>query len=220
MLGFRPAAAPASLLAFALVLAFAGTAPASPVAADPVSAPSTVPVTIVSRAYQPADLTVEDGQTVVWKNEGFGPHTVTADAGLFDSGRLTLGESFSVTFTTPGAFAYSCTVHPSMKGVVNVLAPGQHLLPPLGSLHVRLSAAGGGRPQTLVHVQLPAPNAKVLLQLHYPSGASWRTVRRARLNAQGKATLTLGAGVHRRLRVVVEGEAGPPLVGKPLTPRG
>ena len=209
MTGLRSVAL-ASLLTGALLLVATATGSAS----------SVVGVTIVSRAYQPAELTIEDGQTVVWKNEGFGPHTVTAVGGQFDSGRLTLGESFDVTFMTPGVFAYACTVHPSMKGVVTVLAPGQHPLPPPGSLHVRLSAAGGGHPQTLVHVQLPAPNATVLLQLHYPSGASWRTVRRARLNAQGKATLKLGDGVGRRLRVVVEGEAGPPLVGKPLTPRG
>jgi plastocyanin len=199
----------ASLLAGALLLAATATGSAS----------SVVGVTIVSRAYQPAELTVEDGQTVVWKNEGFGPHTVTAVGGQFDSGRLTLGESFDVTFTTPGVFAYACTVHPSMKGVVTVLAPGLHPLPPPDSLHVRLSSAEGKRPLTLVHVQLPAPDATVLLQLHYPSGAPWRTVRRGRLNAQGKATLTLGAGVDRRLRVVIEGEAGPPLVGKPLTLR-
>lgn len=182
------------------------------------SAPSAAPVTIVSRAYQPAELTVEDGQTVIWTNRGFGPHTVTAADGGFDSGRLNLGESFQVTFTTPGLFAYACTIHPSMKGEVTVLAPGQHPLPPLASLHVHLSPAGAGRSLTLVHVQVPAPKATVLLQLHFPSGAPWRTVQRARLSAQGKATLRLGAGVHRRLRVVVEGEGEAPLIGRPLTP--
>jgi plastocyanin len=210
----------AAPLAGALALVSAAGVSASPAPAGPVSASSPAPVTIVSRAYTPAQLTVEDGQTVTWKNEGFGPHTVTAADGGFDSGRLNLGESFQVTFTTPGAFAYACTIHPSMKGVVDVLAPGQHPLPPLGSLHVRLSAASGGRPLTLVHVQVPAPDATVLLQLHYASGAPWRTVRRARLSAQGKATLKLGAGLRRRLRVVVEGGAGPPLVGKPLTAHG
>jgi plastocyanin len=174
------------------------------------------PVTIVARAYQPAQLTVEDGQTVVWTNRGFGPHTVTALGGEFDSGRLNLGESFKVTFTTPGSFPYKCTVHPSMMGTVTVLAPGQHLLSP-ASLHVHLSRSAGGRPRTLVHVRAPAPHATVLLQLHYPAGRPWRTVARAHLNAAGSATLVLRAGVRRRLRVVVQA-GGPPLVGKPLAP--
>src|SRR4051794_28717035 len=83
-----------------------------------------------SRAPQPAGLTVEAGQTVIWTNRGFGPHTVTAGGGEFDSGRLNAGESFKVTFTMPGAFAYACTIHPSMHGKVSVLAPGT--LPPGG----------------------------------------------------------------------------------------
>lgn len=171
-----------------------------------------VPVTIVSRAYQPAQLTVEDGQTVVWTNRGFGPHTVTALGGEFDSGRLNLGESFKVTFTTPGAFPYKCTVHPSMKGSVTVLAPGKHAGPPLGSLHVRLSHAGG---KTLVHVQAPAPEAVVLLQLRYPKPPRWRTAHRTHLNGQGKATVALGSGTHGELRVVVQAGAVS-LTGKPL----
>lgn len=199
----------AAALVSALVLALALGATAAGTAGE-------APVTIVARAYQPAQLTVEDGQTVLWTNRGFGPHTVTALGGEFDSGRLNMGESFKVTFTTPGTFPYKCTVHPSMRGSVTVLAPGQHLLSP-GSLHVRLSRSSGGRPRTLVHVQAPAPHAAVLLQLHYPAGRPWRTVGRAHLNAGGKATLVLGAGVRRRLRVVVQA-GGPPLIGKPLAP--
>lgn len=175
------------------------------------SSANEVPVTIVSRAYQPAQLTVEDGQTVIWTNRGFGQHTVTALGGEFDSGRLNLGESFKVTFTTPGSFPYKCTVHPSMRGSVTVLPPGKHVGPPLGSLHVRLTHSGG---KAFVHVQVPAPNAPVLLQ----SGPPWHTIRRGHLSAQGRATLAVPAGPHRRrLRVVVQASGGAPLVGKPLS---
>ncbi|HTZ88546.1 MAG TPA: cupredoxin domain-containing protein [Solirubrobacteraceae bacterium] len=169
-----------------------------------------VPVTIVARAYQPAQLTIEDGQTVVWTNRGFGAHTVTALGGEFDSGRLNLGESFKFTFTTPGVFAYKCTVHPSMRGSVTVLAPGHRVGPPLGSLRVHLTKSAG---KAFVHVQVPAPNATVLLQ----SGPPWHTIRRGHLSAQGKATLAVAKPRHR-LRVVVQAAGGPPLVGKPLSP--
>ncbi len=183
------------------------------------TASSEVPVTIVSRAYQPAQLTIEDGQSVVWTNRGFTPHTVTALGGEFNSERLNAGESYKVTFTTPGTFAYKCTIHPSMRGEVTVLAPGQHP-PPAGGLQVRLSPAHTARgKQTLIHVQAPRPGAGVLLQQRYPATAPWRTVRRAHLSPQGKATLAEPPSARGRLRVVVQAvSGGTPLIGKPLAP--
>lgn len=178
-------------------------------------------MSIVSRAYQPAELMVEAGQSVIWTNRGFGPHTVTAAGGEFDSGRINAGESFKVTFTTLGTFAYACTIHPSMHGKVSVLAPGS--LPP-GGLPVALKetlakAHTAHGLLTLVRVQAPRPGASVLLQLRSPRGR-WGTVRRAHLNAQGKATLSISASVHGKLRVVVQDAGGaPPLIGKTLTPK-
>jgi plastocyanin len=180
-----------------------------------------VPVSIVSRAYRPAELMVEAGQSVIWTNRGFGPHTVTAAGGEFDSGRINAGESFKVTFTTPGTFAYACTIHPSMHGKVSVLAPGS--LPPGGlplALKETLARAHTAHgPLTLVRVQAPRPGASALLQLRSPKG-HWGTVRRAHLSAQGKATLSIPASVHGKLRVVVQDAGGaPPLIGKTLTPK-
>ncbi len=202
--------AAASAACAALALGLAATSTAS----------SEVGVTIVSRAYQPAALTIEAGQTVTWTNRGFTPHTVTALGGEFDSGRLNVGESFKVTFSTPGSFAYKCEVHPSMRGTVTVLAPGSASSPgPLGpaqSVRVTLAKARG---LTLVHVQAAHPAARVVLELRSPKASSWRVVARSHLNALGKATLSVGASVRGRLRVVVEGTGGlPPLISKTLTP--
>src|ERR1700760_2962361 len=129
----RLAAAIAACAALALGLAASSTAS------------SEVGVTIVSRAYQPPALTIEAGQTVTWTNRGFTPHTVTALGGEFGSGRLNVGESFKVTFSTPGTFAYKCEIHPSMRGTVTVLAPGAASSPgPLGPAQaVRLGLARG-----------------------------------------------------------------------------
>jgi plastocyanin len=188
------------------------------------TASSEVGVTIVSRAYQPPALTIEAGQTVTWTNRGFTPHTVTAVGGEFDSGRLNVGESFKVTFSTPGTFAYKCEIHPSMRGTVTVLAPGAAPSPgPLGpaqSVRVSLAKAHGAHGQlTLVHVQAPHPAARVVLELRRPQAASWRVVARTHLNALGKATLSVSAAARGRLRVVVEGTGGlPPLISKTLSP--
>lgn len=176
-------------------------------------------VQIVYRSYQPAQLTVAAGQTVTWKNSGLGPHTVTADAGQFNSGVLQSGETFSYTFATPGTYAYSCTIHPTMHGKVVVLAalaPGS----PQAAVHVSLSTKRGRNGVlTLVHVRVSRPGARALLQLQSPRGASWSTTRRAQLSSAGAATFSLAANVHRRLRIVVQGPAGePPLTSKTLRP--
>ena len=80
--------------------------------------PGVVPVSIRDGYYDPADITVAPGTTVTWTNEGDLPHTVTADNGLFDSGLLYPGESYSVWFDGSGTVTYHCS--PSMTGSVTV----------------------------------------------------------------------------------------------------
>jgi plastocyanin len=77
-------------------------------------------VRIVDFAFTPSTLEVRTGTTVVWTNEGGMVHTVTADDGGFDSGDLASGRSFPHPFPTPGQYAYHCTHHPSMTGLVRV----------------------------------------------------------------------------------------------------
>lgn len=77
-------------------------------------------VSIRDFSFQPAQLSVEPGTTVTWTNEGNEPHTVTADNGLFDSGVLYPGDSYSVQFDGMGTVSYHCTLHPSMTGGITV----------------------------------------------------------------------------------------------------
>ncbi len=78
-----------------------------------------VPVSIQDGYFDPADVTVASGTTVVWTNEGSLPHTVTADNGLFDSGVLYPGDSYSVWFGGSGTVTYHCS--PYMTGSVTVV---------------------------------------------------------------------------------------------------
>lgn len=74
-------------------------------------------------AFMPASITVTAGSTVTWTDNQSGvPHTVTADDGSFDSGRLTTGQSFSMTFSAAGTITYHCNIHPSMHGTITVMA--------------------------------------------------------------------------------------------------
>jgi plastocyanin len=79
-------------------------------------------VAIADFAYTPATLTITAGDTVTWTNQDSAVHTATSTTGAFDSGDLAQGESYSLTFTAPGTFAYLCTPHPEMTAQIVVEA--------------------------------------------------------------------------------------------------
>ena len=80
-------------------------------------------IAVVDFAFEPGTVSVPAGATITWTNSGSRPHTVTADDGSFDSGRLDPGEQFSQTFDQPGTFTYHCGFHPEMQGSIVVAEP-------------------------------------------------------------------------------------------------
>ena len=70
--------------------------------------------------YSPANYSVVAGTTVTWVNRDGTTHSVTSDSGLFDSGPLPPGASFSYTFIQPGIYHYSCNYHSWMTGTIIV----------------------------------------------------------------------------------------------------
>lgn len=77
-------------------------------------------VAIIDFTFTPANITVEEGTTVVWTNIDAVDHTVTSD--FFTSDVLKPGDSFLYTFEQEGTLEYFCSIHPQMKGKVNVSA--------------------------------------------------------------------------------------------------
>lgn len=75
-------------------------------------------VKIKNFAFDPQELTVSVGTTVTWKNEDTALHTIKS--GTFNSQTLKTGDTFSFTFNTAGSYAYTCGIHPSMKGTIIV----------------------------------------------------------------------------------------------------
>ena len=73
-------------------------------------------VNIHDHAFDPAQLDVAPGTNVTWVNGDTEPHTVTADDGLFDSGTLNPGESYTVWLDGSGTVPYHCEIHPDMQG--------------------------------------------------------------------------------------------------------
>ena len=89
----------------------------------PIPANSTV-VNIVANAgsnsFSPNPVEVKVGETVTWINDDSGRHTVTSKDGVFDSGIMGKGQSFSYTFDKAGEYPYSCSPHTGMVGTVAV----------------------------------------------------------------------------------------------------
>jgi plastocyanin len=79
-------------------------------------------VTISDFSFAPGTITINQGDTVTWVNNGPTPHSATSSSGVFDTGICPKGQSRSHTFNEAGTFAYICTPHPFMKGTVVVQA--------------------------------------------------------------------------------------------------
>jgi plastocyanin len=68
--------------------------------------------------FVPERLEVAAGDTIVWTNRDFVPHSVTAPG--LESGDLGEGSSWSLVARQKGEIAYICRLHPVMRGVVVV----------------------------------------------------------------------------------------------------
>lgn len=72
------------------------------------------------------DLTVNAGQPLFFNNVDAVPHTVTAGTPAapsladFDSGLLTPGSNFELSFDDPGTYSLFCTLHPDMFASITV----------------------------------------------------------------------------------------------------
>jgi plastocyanin len=98
-------------------LVLSGTSPS----ALPESAkPATHTIAIESLEYLPKTITVHVGDSLVWINKDPFPHTATSKAGKFDSRSIEAGKSWKHTVRSKGEFSYVCTLHPTMKGTVQV----------------------------------------------------------------------------------------------------
>lgn len=80
--------------------------------------------------FQPQNLVVAPGSTVVWINQSGQQHTVTADDGSFASGTLSPNGTYSHVFNTTGTYPYysqngGAKGGVGMFGVIVVMSSGQ-----------------------------------------------------------------------------------------------
>ena len=76
--------------------------------------------------FTPNPVRINPGDTVVWTNPDTMYHIVTSGTtvdgkdGIFDSGFIFPGNTFSYKFHTSGTYNYFCSAHPWMEGTVLV----------------------------------------------------------------------------------------------------
>ena len=97
----------------------------APAAPAPVGASSSVVIPIGAEflgngAFAPSELNVQPGTMVTWMNTDRDSHTTTSDVPGWNSGTISPGRQFSVTFQAAGTFPYHCAFHPGMTGRVVV----------------------------------------------------------------------------------------------------
>ena len=71
-------------------------------------------------AFEPKEITVAPGTTIVWINRDETPHQIKADDGGFVSPALDTDDQYERVFAKEGDFSYVCTLHPFMTGIVHV----------------------------------------------------------------------------------------------------
>lgn len=87
-----------------------------------VRPPPVTRVDIRNFAFNPGNIIIPKGATVIWTNNDSFDHTVTSDTAVFDSGTIASGQTFELTFNEIGTFNYHCSFHTFMHGEVTVIS--------------------------------------------------------------------------------------------------
>ena len=167
---------------------------AAPEAAAPI------PVSIGFGAVAPQHLDVLVGDTVHWTNDSVRTHTVTADDGSFDSGRLIPQATYDRTFAAAGDTPYHCVIHPFIRG--DVLASRLLLTAPS-------QPAASNRPYPLGgRAALPAGSA---VTIEADRGAGFAPIATTTVGADGAFTAAIGPGQSATYRAVAGADSSPPV---------
>ena len=79
-----------------------------------------------NECYLPYSVTINEHSSVSWTNDDIAVHTVTSGIpseghnGIFDSGLISPGATYTNQFDEDGTFDYYCIAHPWMTGIVVV----------------------------------------------------------------------------------------------------
>ena len=118
-----------SLVALAVIISMTSTSAFAdhPTAEVRIAPGSNVPGCEVNdECFMPHEVSIDPDGEVTWINDGTSPTTVTSGTadggpdGLFDSGLIQPGQSFSFKFEDAGEYHYFSMIHPWMQGTITV----------------------------------------------------------------------------------------------------
>ncbi|MDB4997342.1 MAG: exported protein of unknown function [Myxococcaceae bacterium] len=107
----------------------APSTPAVDAGTTPTPAATTVQISVTDNSFGPAAMTIAQGTTVRWTNNGVSLHSVTSGTGLNDANRAQVfdrdidpGATFEHTFNDVGTVDYFCKYHVAlgMTGSITV----------------------------------------------------------------------------------------------------
>ena len=139
-----------------LVLTVAAPAPAEG---------ATVTVRIVRAGFSPTAVTINFGDTVIWRNADTTNHQVVADSGAFASPILRPGGTYSFTFRAAGTFRYRDALEPRERGRIVVRG-----LPPSVSLAASQAIIVAGQTITLTGAISTRRAGETVTLYHAPHG--------------------------------------------------
>jgi len=97
-----------------------GTALISGYAPAHSTEPQKIEVVAKRFAFEPAELMIARGDTVVWSNTDFVPHSATARDSAWDSKDIAANATWRDVPGKAGRYEYYCVLHPTMKGTIVV----------------------------------------------------------------------------------------------------
>jgi plastocyanin len=191
----------ATVVAAAAGLALAlGAAPASSQHGAGPEPAAPIPVSIGFDSVAPQHLDVLVGDTVRWMNDSVRAHTVTADDGSFDSGRLGPDAMFSRAFAADGDIPYHCIIHPFIRGDVRV----SHLL----LTQPTQPAASNRQFPLLGRAALPAGTP---IAIQADRGEGFAPVATTTVQADGRFSASVVPGETGAWRAVAGADTSPPV---------
>jgi LPXTG-motif cell wall-anchored protein len=98
-------------------------------------------VLLTDAGLDPAEVTVDVGESIVWTNTSAQEVVLTSDDPMWTSGPLAPGESFSLTYDEPGTFSYASD-DGAIQGHIVVGGEGSNPFEPAGEGDRRPSVAG------------------------------------------------------------------------------
>ena len=169
-------------------------------------------VTVGDNFFSPADLTIQAGDTVEWRNAAGGmAHNVTANDGSFASTTAS-SFTFSRTFSSAGTVNYRCTIHSSsMTGSITIQGAAAKAELSLQEVNV----VAGDYPQgSAISIDAEVENtgnasSGAFTIRHYASANSSITTQDVLLGTENRASLPAGENSHGPFNTTIPGNLAP-----------